>query len=133
MSVQFTEAEARTLRAYVRAKKRDRERRLAFALEEARRDCDRIIAAIARDFDPLRIYQWGSLVAPGHFSELSDIDIAVEGITDPALFSALVGKAADMTRFELDIVQIERVHPAYADHIRRRGRIAHERGSRTGS
>ena len=63
----------------------------------------------------------------GHFSQMSDIDIAVEGITDPAVLSALSGEATELTRFPLDIVAIEHVHPAYADHIRRRGRIVHER------
>ena len=62
-----------------------------------------------------------------HFSEMSDIDIAVEGITDPAALSALWSTAEKLTRFPLDIVAIEHVHPAYADHIRRRGRMVYER------
>jgi len=58
---------------------------------------------------------------------MSDIDIAVEGITDPAALSALRGAMEKLTRFALDIVAIEHVHAAYADHIRRRGRIVYER------
>lgn len=78
-----------------------------------------VAAMIVRDYKPLRIYQWGSLLEDRHFSEISDIDIAVEGITD--------ADAEQLTCFPLDIVAIEHVHPAYAEHIRRRGRIVHER------
>ena len=85
------------------------------------------MSAIARDYRPLRVYQWGSLVNDRHFSRMSDIDIAVEGITDPAVLSALRGAAEKLTRFPLDLVAIEHVHPVYADHIRRRGRIVYER------
>jgi predicted nucleotidyltransferase len=92
-----------------------------------RRDCEAIVSAIARDYRPLRVYQWGSLVNDRHFSRMSDIDIAVEGITDPAALSALRGAAEKLTRFPLDIAAIEHVHPVYADHIRRRGRIVYER------
>ena len=37
-------------------------------------------ARTAQAHNPRRIYQWGSLVETGHFTELSDIDIALEGI-----------------------------------------------------
>jgi predicted nucleotidyltransferase len=74
------------------------------------------------------MYQWGSLVDERQFSEMSDIDIALEGITDPATLSALRGAAEKLTQFPLDIVAIEHVHPAYADHIRRRGRVVYEQG-----
>jgi len=123
----YTETEAETIRAFVQARRSSKRRYLAARLDAARRDCDAIVSAIAREYRPLRIYQWGSLVNDRHFSEMSDIDIAVEGITDPAALSALRGAAEKLTRFPLDIVAIEHVHPAYADHIRRRGRMVYER------
>jgi len=58
---------------------------------------------------------------------MSDIDIALEGITDPAELSAIRSAAERLTRFPLDMVAIEHVHPVYADHIRRRGRVVYER------
>ena len=82
---------------------------------------------IARDHTPSRVYLWGSLINGSDFSEISDIDIALEGITDPAELSAIRGSAEKLTRFPLDIVAIEHVHPAYAEHIRRRGRVAYAR------
>lgn len=127
MSSQYTEAEAETIHAFVRARKRQKRHDLAERLLAARRDFDAIVSALARTYRPVRIYQWGSLVDDRHFSEMSDIDIAIEGITDPALLADLHRTAEELTRFPLDIVAIEHVHPAYSDHIRRRGKIVYER------
>jgi predicted nucleotidyltransferase len=123
----YTEAEAETIRAYVRATRSRKRLDLAARLLAARRDCDAIVHAISRGYTPVRIYQWGSLVDERHFSEMSDIDIALEGITDPATLSALRGATEKLTQFPLDIVAIEHVHPAYADYIRRHGKIVYER------
>jgi len=123
----YTEKEAQTIRAFVRARKNRKRLELAARLKAARRDFDTVVAMIVREHKPLRIYQWGSLLEDRHFSEISDIDIAVEGITDAEALSGLRGEAEQLTRFPLDIVAIEHVHPAYAEHIRRRGRIVYER------
>jgi hypothetical protein len=73
----YTETEAETIRAFVRARQSQKKRDLAVRLKAARRDCDAIVSAIAREYRPLRISQWGSLVNDRHFSETSDI-VAVE-------------------------------------------------------
>lgn len=127
MSGYYTKKEAQTIRAFVRARKNRKRLELAARLEKARRDFDTVVAMIVKEYKPLRIYQWGSLLEDRHFSEISDIDIAVEGITDAAVLSGLRAEAEKLTYFPLDIVAIEHVHPVYADHIRRRGRIVHER------
>lgn len=127
MGSHYTEAEAETIRAFVRGRRNSKRLELAARLVAERRDCDAIVSAIARTYSPLRIYQWGSLVDDRHFSEMSDIDIALEGITDPAELSAIRSAAEKLTRFPLDIVAIEHVHPVYAGHIRRRGRVVYER------
>jgi predicted nucleotidyltransferase len=127
VSSQYTEVEAETIRAFVRARKRQKKHDLAERLLAARRDFNTIVSTVARTYHPVRIYQWGSLVDDRHFSEMSDIDIAIEGITDPALLADLHRTAEELTQFPLDIVAIEHVHPAYADYIRRRGRIVYER------
>jgi predicted nucleotidyltransferase len=123
----YTEEEAQTIRCYVRACKDRRKLELAARLKAARRDFDAVVATIVREYEPVRIYQWGSLLEDRDFSELSDIDIAVEGIKDPAALSGLRSRAERLSDFPLDIVAIERIHPAYAEHIRRRGRIVYER------
>jgi predicted nucleotidyltransferase len=127
VSSQYSESDAQTIRRFVRDRKKHRSLVLAKRLEQARRDFDTIVAMIVRQYGPVRVYQWGSLLENRHFSEMSDIDIALEGITDPAVLSALRGEAEQLTRLPLDIVAIEHVHPAYSDFIRRRGRIVHER------
>jgi hypothetical protein len=54
------------------------EKRRAF--EKAWHDFDNIVVLITKECKPRRIYQWGSLLNEKYFSEISDIDIAVEGI-----------------------------------------------------
>jgi predicted nucleotidyltransferase len=123
----YTEREAGIIRAFVRERKRERRLELETRLRMARQDRDAIVSAIAREHRPVRIYIWGSLVHDRHFSERSDIDIALEGITDPAELSAIWASAEKLTRLPLDIVAIEHLHPAYAEHIRKRGEVAYER------
>ena len=92
----------------------------------AAKDARQIIEMIRRDFNPCRIYQWGSVLKPERFSENSDIDIAVEGIVDAAVFFHLYGKAREMTEFSLDLVQMEKVEPEYAEIIKKKGVIVYD-------
>ena len=107
-----------------RFEKRRRER-LALH-EKALCDCAAIISMIIAEYKPKRIYQWGSLLRPENFGENSDIDIAVEGITDAETFFKLLGDAMRMTGFSLDILQIEKIEPEFAEKIRRHGKVVYE-------
>jgi predicted nucleotidyltransferase len=78
-------------------------------------------------YRPVRIYQWGSLLHPERFDENSDIDLATEGITDAETFFNLLGEAMALTGFSLDIVQIEKIEPEFADAIRHSGKVIYER------
>jgi predicted nucleotidyltransferase len=82
---------------------------------------------IIREFDPEKIYQWGSLVEGTSFQDISDIDVAVLGIVDAERFFRLYGMAQKLTRFPLHIVQLETIHPTYADDIIKKGVLIHER------
>ena len=104
-----------------------RQGRLRRRLADARKDAAAIIERIAGEVKPRRIYQWGSLVHGDHFSEISDIDIALEGLTGPQQYFQALGIAMEETSFRVDIVELEKVHPETADSIRRRGRLVHER------
>ena len=95
----------------------ERQRGRAERLEAARADFDRVVAHIARVYAPTRIYQWGSLLDGEHFDERSDIDIALEGVTDAESFFALLADAEDLTTFTLDIVQLETIHEEFAKSI----------------
>jgi predicted nucleotidyltransferase len=126
MTVTYTEREAATIRDFVRRRVRARERSRIRLLARARSDCAAIIERMARELSPARIYQWGSLVQGSHFGELSDIDLAVEGVADPRKLHELHGDLQRMTSFDLDIIRLEGLQPAAADHIRRRGRVVYE-------
>lgn len=129
MAVVHTEKDRRMVRDYIKRKENERKTALSARLEQARKDFATIVDHIITLYNPKRIYQWGSLIDGSHFSEISDIDIALEGVTDPAEFFKLLGAAEEMTDLPLDIVQLEYVHPAYAEGIRTRGRLVHERRS----
>lgn len=103
------------------------QRRTDEALEmQAREDLASIVAMTAKEFHPRRIYTWGSLTKPGKFRSYSDIDLAVEGILDPAEFFRLLGEAQRLTRFPVDLVQLEKIVPEYADDIRKKGKLLYE-------
>ncbi len=90
-------------------------------------DSKRIIEMIAADYKPRWIIQWGSVLDSRNFNSYSDIDIAVEGITEAETFFRLLGDAMAMTSFPLHIVQIEKIEPEYAESILERGKVVYER------
>ena len=94
---------------------------------EAWRDFRAIVGLLVSKYRPSRIYQWGSLLDPRTFSEISDIDIAIEGITEAVTFFALYGEADRLTRFPLDLVELERLEPEFADIIRLKGVVVYDR------
>jgi predicted nucleotidyltransferase len=127
MGTRYTEEEAATIRSFVRRRVRERDHVSSRLLARARSDSEAIVERLVRELGPVRIYQWGSLIHGEHFCDRSDIDLAVEGVADPLKLFELSGELQRGTAFDLDIVRLESVQPVYADHIRRRGRIVHER------
>ena len=102
--------------------KQDSQRVKRFALwEVAQQDAKNIIEMIIWKYQPKRIIQWGSILAPRHFSEASDIDIAVVGI-DSLSFMKLLADAENMTKFPLDLVQLESIHPSFQKIILLKGK-----------
>lgn len=93
----------------------------------ATQDFERIVAFIIEKYHPQRIFQWGSLLNRERFSEISDIDIAIEGITDAQNFFMLLSEAHDFTEFPVDIVQLEHIHPLHKDMIIQKGRLVYAR------
>lgn len=91
-------------------------------------DCNVIIEMIIKKYDPVKIIQWGSLLNRSYFKEYSDIDIAVEGITSPEKFFALVKDAEALTDFPLDIVQLEKINPVHKESIIKKGKILYDHG-----
>ena len=115
----------------VRAFLADREQRRRARIDEryarATRDVRAIVSEIAAQVNPRRIYQWGSLLDRKRFSEISDLDIAVEGLNGPADFFQVLGIAMNATALPVDIVELEKVPAEVAERIRKRGALVHER------
>ena len=100
---------------------------LAIMVGQARIDAERIVAMLIQNYRPQRIHQWGSLLRPERFREWSDIDIALEGLVDPLDGLRALDVASTLTQFPVDIVELERIHPAHAKTIREEGRMVYER------
>jgi len=94
---------------------------------QASHDASSIVKRIIEIAAPTRIYQWGSLLRPESFREYSDIDIALEGVLDAETFFRILAEAERLTKFPLDIVQLEKIEPEFADDIRQRGTLVYER------
>lgn len=63
---------------------------------------DQTFIKIIGNYNPTRIYQWGSLLKQRHFCGISDIDIAVEGIGSAERYFRMIGESAELTDFLLD-------------------------------
>ena len=114
-------------RAFLQAKADRRQARLDALFDRATREAGAIIAQIVCDVNPYRIYQWGSLLERRRFTEISDIDIAVEGLRGPEEYFRTVGIALEGATLPVDVVELEKVPSDVAEYIRQRGRIVHER------
>lgn len=97
--------------------------------EKASADAQRILELIRNNYQPTRIWQWGSVLTGEGFQKGSDIDIAVEGIHDPAIFFQLLGDAMEQTTFPLDIVQLDHIAPEFSEIIRQKGVLVYENRS----
>lgn len=86
-----------------------------------------LIAHTRDAYQPIRIYQWGSLLNPRFFTMNSDIDIAVEGVVRLESWLQLEKNLFEMTDYPLDLVKWEYLLPEHREHILRRGRIVFNR------
>ena len=115
----------------VRAFLADREQRRRARVDEryaqATRDARAIVSEIAAQVNPRRIYQWGSLLDRKRFSEIFDVDIAVEGLNGAAEFFQVLGIAMNGTALPVDVVELEKIPADVAERIRERGALVHER------
>lgn len=111
--------------AFLRRREAARQRELDARFAAAWADFERIAAMIVREFGPLRIWQWGSLLHRRHFSTRSDIDLAVEGLGRAERLFQLYARAEELTAFPLHVVELERIEAEYARLIRSTGRLVH--------
>ena len=114
-------------RAFLADREEQRRERLDERYAQATRDARAIVSEIAAQVNPRRIYQWGSLLDRKRFSEISDLDIAVEGLNGPAEFFRVLGIAMNATVLPVDVVELEKLPADVAERIRMRGALVHER------
>jgi predicted nucleotidyltransferase len=114
--------------AFLEKREAERQKLLNERFEAAWAGFRRIVAMIRTEFAPARIWQWGSLLDRARFSEVSDIDIAVEGLGTAERLFRLVERAEALTALPLDIVELERLEPEFAALIRTGGREVHGDG-----
>lgn len=115
--------------SFDRLHERERDRRRREAKEAAQRrligKAERIAGAtierIASEYRPKEIYQTGSLLDPNRFSEISDIDIAVSGLT-PEEIEEISDWTADESAFPVDIIDLDRAEQVYRKEIYEKGR-----------
>ena len=115
------------VRAFLADKEQRRRARVDERFVRATRDARAIVLEIAVQVNPRRIYQWGSLLDRRRFSEISDLDIAVEGLDGPTQFFQVLGIAMNGTTLPVDVIELEKVPADVAERIRKRGALVHER------
>ena len=108
-------------KAFLEEKERKQQEKLDVLYARAIRDFDVIKEMIIEHYQPRRIYQWGSLLDRSMFRDYSDIDIAVEGVDEPARFFKMYGEAEKLTDFSLDLLDINCIEPEFADIIKQKG------------
>ena len=104
----------------------ERNRRRRKLWEKAKTEADRAVALIIERYKPRRVIQWGSVLRPERFTEISDIDIAVEGVTDPETWSRLETDVLAVVSFPLHLIPFEQVIPIHQQDILSRGRVVYE-------
>jgi len=114
-------------RRFLEKKENDRENLLNERYNQACQDFRNIIEKIIENYNPKRIIQWGSLLNREYFSEISDIDIAIEGITSAEEIFKLYGDIMNMTNFSIDLIQLEKIAPEFAQLIKQKGKVVYER------
>ncbi|MBN2542150.1 nucleotidyltransferase domain-containing protein [bacterium] len=114
-------------RQKIRDKQRQEKEKRQKLLKKALADFDNIIKMLIEKYNPKRIYQWGSLLNTSNFSEISDIDIAVEGIKSAEEYFNMLGDAMELTNFPVHLEELEKLKSIYADTIKEEGKLIYER------
>lgn len=112
---------------YLKRKEEAKKAKRLALWESAQQEANNIIKMIVEKYQPQYIIQWGSILEPKHFSEASDIDLAVVGL-DAIAFMKVLADAEEMTQFPLDLVQWENLHPSFQKIILMKGKIIYGSG-----
>jgi len=109
-------------RRRLQARQEARQKQRLSLWQQAQDDAQRIVQLTLDHYQPRMIIQWGSVLQPEHFSEASDIDLAVAGLAFPQ-FMRLFGEAEELTRFSLDLLRWEEIDPSFQKIILAKGEV----------
>ncbi len=101
-------------------------RRIAAQLrlrEQARAALPRLAAILVKELGAQRAYVFGSL-ASGDLTELSDIDLLVEGL-DPARYDEALGRLFLASPLPVDLVPVESGRPEIVQRALLEGELLH--------
>ena len=110
---------------FLSRRERVRQERLDARFRAAWSDFDRIVSYIVAEHRPKGIWQWGSLLDRRKFSDISDLDIAIEGLGSASELFQIVARAEELTDFPLDIVELEKIAPEFRELVKRKGRLVY--------
>jgi predicted nucleotidyltransferase len=113
----------------IEIKQQKQSEKLKSLFQKAWMDFETIVNHIIKVYQPDKIYQWGSLLNHKNFSEISDIDICIEGNIPPKEFFCMLGEIEQMTSFPVHIVEINKIEPVYAVSIKTKGRLVYEKSN----
>lgn len=105
---------------------RREEESLAARKLEAGGKVNLLAGELPRLFPVRRIYLFGSLIN-GHFTTLSDIDIALEGLNEKYHLKALTAAEKIARPFPVDVILLEEAPSSLKKKICNRGVIIYER------
>jgi predicted nucleotidyltransferase len=112
--------------ARFRAEDEQRERAVAQRYERAQSELERALEVIRGFPQVRRVRVWGSLLRPDRFTEQSDIDICVEGVSSPEVWSRLERALLDTVSLPLDLVRWETLMEPHRESIQARGKVVYE-------
>ena len=107
-------------------KEKKRQQKLDKRFRQAWQDFETIVSYLIKQYRPSKIIQWGSLLDRNLFSEFSDIDIAIEGIISAEIMFQIYGDILKLSDFSVDIVQLEKIAPEFAEIIKEKGKVIYE-------
>lgn len=91
------------------------------AAQLARRELKKLVQVLRDRYGVQRIILFGSLVK-GRFSDESDIDLAVAGLSPTEFFTAYA-EINQLTQFRVDLKPLESLHPHFYRRILAQGEI----------
>lgn len=87
--------------------------------KQARQDLEKVIAILIDDFKVKKIILFGSL-AKGNFSQESDIDLAVEGVS-PSDYFHVLAQVNSMSDRWIDLKPLESLEPHFLQRVLQTG------------